>query len=576
MANEGKSFSDLLREINEASSTGSLPDIGLPSIINKIDGELKREELLQEPLSDDLFNGLSLDSFVAKSEQEPSEPTEVDPSYDFEIQSKGGFGVLPAIEHDLSPTEGAVTSDVESSQTEVKSEPTKREKVSYEVSKSNPVVTPDGRTIEEMLINMRGGATKLDDTLSKYKKGLKRTKVNGVVKPDDRYTKHAKSIEREVSRDEARIKASKKFIQKNSRYTEEEKVIMRNLGLNPEEFAHMLSKKSGLSEEDKAKLISSGRAGAARHFAGKRFRATVGDLDLVHFLAKFKFCNTKILSRLRNEPQSRTWRKLTRLKNGGLVTDSEVIGMGTVWYLTEAGMALSGYDFPTLRSRFPKTSAMPPVIGANHVAACLWNNSFNILMLDDFPASEKTVEKAGVPTRIPGETLISELEVRSSLGREAKPSFGSGPSRLGNMYNEVGERARALWHEWDSRGRVDSSPEFEIGNEFMWVLYPESGLTKSYHVPDLVIARDRNADGSPRSIAVEVELNPKSDERYVQTLMAYKLDKHIYESVVWVTNSTSITRKLIKIAEDIGLENFDVVPMTNENGIYKNRDIWHI
>lgn len=567
MAENEKSFSDMLKEIEDMNNTGIVPEVKktIPKI--KVESEVNGGGADIDDEFNDMFSGLSLDSFNidnnANSEDNKLE-SEKEVQKEIEETKKSSSFIL----EELPPIEDSIKKDVinDSEKTEVSV-----------ASKDNPVVTPDGRTLEEMLIGMRSGATKLDDKLSQYKKGLKRTSINGKEKEDDRYTKHADVIEKETERNEARKKASKKFVQKNSRYTEEEKVIMKSLGLNPDEFTTMLSKKSGLTDADKAKLLNAGRLGTERYFKGKRFRATVGDLDIIQFLAKFKFCNTKILSRLRDEPQSRTWRKLSRLKEGGLVADSEVISMGTIWYLTEAGMALSGYSFPTMRTRFPKTSTMPPVIGANHVAACLWNNSFNVLMLDDYPAYNKLVEKSGELTYVKGENLISELEIRSSLGKEAQPSFGAKPNNTkGNMYDVVGERARAMWHEWEVRGKDRNSPEFEIGNEFLWVLYPESGLTKSYHVPDLILSRQRAEDGTPRSIAVEVELNPKSDERYVQILMAYKLDTYLYDKVVWVTNSTSITRKLIKIAEEIGLENFDVVPMTNENGIYKNRDIWHI
>lgn len=560
MAKETKSFSDILKEIEEMNNTGVVPEFKDNETKNTLASDLKDKEDEIDSQFNDMFQGLSLDSFNIDNNVNNENKED---KLNKKVQS------LPEIEEKSLIKDDVITE--KSNKDEI------IEENSIEISHENPVVTPDGRTLNEMLLHMRSGATKLDETLTKFKSGSRKSKINGKEKEDDRYTKHAEVIDKETQKNEARKKASKKFLQRNSRYTEEEKIIMKSLGLNPDEFTTMLSKRSELSEADKAKLLDAGRLGTERYFKGKRFRATIGDLDIIQFLAKFKFCNTKILSRLRDEPQSRTWRKLTRLKEGGLVADSEVISMGTIWYLTEAGMALSGYNFPTLRTRFPKTSTMPPVIGANHVAACLWNNSFNILMLEDFPAYNKLVEKKGELTYVKGENLISELEIRSSLGKEAQPSFGAKPNSMsGNMYDVVGERARAMWHEWESNGRNSNSPEFEIGNEFMWVLYPESGLTKSYHVPDLILSRSRNADGTPRSIAVEVELNPKSDERYVQILMAYKLDNYLYDKVVWVTNSTSITRKLTNIADEIGLENFDVVPMTNENGIYKNRDIWHI
>lgn len=428
------------------------------------------------------------------------------------------------------------------------------------------IVTPDGKSLEEILPSLNSGANSIDSQIKKYK-NLSKDTIN-----QKKYKKHKKRADEESKKAAGRIDSSKKFIQRNARYTEEEKLIMTSLGINPEDFTFILSKESGLTTADKAKIIDLGKKGTERYFKGKRFRTSIGDMDIIQFLAKFKFCNTRILSRIRSEQQSRTWRKLQRLKSGGIVADSEVIGMGTIWYLTEAGMALSGYPFQSYRQRAPKTSTLPPTIGANHIAACLWNNEINVLMLDDFPAHNRKVSKGGVIERVQGEELISELEIRSSLGKEANPNFTGEKG----TYIEVGERARAMWYEWESEGRSTSSPEFEIGNEFLWVLYPDSGFTKSYHVPDLVLARDRGPNGEPRSIAVEIELNAKSRQRYIETLMAFKLDENIYERVVWVTPNSSITRMLIEISEEIGLTGFDVVPLINEDGIYKSKDIWYI
>lgn len=440
---------------------------------------------------------------------------------------------------------------------------------------TNPIVTPDGRSLEEVILGIRSGTTPADKKLAELKAGLTETTVNGKVKPDDRYTKHAEGLSRKKSKAEKRIAASKKFLQKNSRYTEEEKLIMRSLGMNPKELVAAVSKKSKLTKGDKAKLLKMGALGEERFFKGKRFRATVGDLDILIFLAKFKFASVRILSRLRSEPQPQTWRKLNRLKRGGLVYDTEVIGMGTIWTLTEIGMSFAGYDFRTWRQNAPKVSTLPPLIGINHIAACLWNNEQNVLALDDFPSCNRMVHKAGKESLVQGESLVSELELRSSLSKEIKPTFAPTPDGY-NYYGQVGEAARALFHEWDSQGRKGVSPEFEIGQEFCWVLFPNSNLTQTFHVPDLVVARQRDEDGRPRSIAVELELHAKSIKRYKGILMAYKLDKHLYEKVVWVTNNNSIAKKIITAAEEVGLTKFDVVPAINENGIYRNRDIWHI
>lgn len=554
------------------------------ALLRKINGE---DSITYPPVEEEfeLNTDLELNDIDKLSNEDESYYSNTDDSEPAEPQSESSveYGIpefsedkednftLPTIEdyHDDS-IEGEEVEDVyedELSEPEMK-KPEEAKDV---------IVSPDGYTLEEMLSHRRGGAVKIDKEIDEYLSGIREVTVNGRTKKDKTYVKHANRIENESKKTEGLVKSSKKFIQRNARYTEEEKAIMRNLGLTPEGLRKMMSKKSGLTDKDKGRIISMGIAGNERYFKGKRFRATIGDRDIIQFLAKFKFANTRIISRLRGEPVSRTWRKLQRLKTGGIVADREVIGMGTIWFLTEAGMAFSGYSFMTYRRNSGKTSQMPPIIGANHVAACLWNHSLNVLSLDDYPANNRLIPKKGEKEYVRGETLISELEIRSSLGREANPAFGGvRDGATGNQYAAVGETARAIWHEWNSHGRDKMSPEFELGNEFLWVLYPDSRYTKSFHVPDLILRRERDDDGTPRSIAVEIELNKKSYNRYMETLMAYKLDEDIYEKVIWVTTNASIMRMLSDIATEIGLTKFDVVPMMNEDGLYKNPDIWHI
>ena len=114
------------------------------------------------------------------------------------------------------------------------------------------------------------------------------------------------------------------------------------------------------------------------------------------------------------------------------------------------------------------------------------------------------------------------------------------------------------------------------GNEYLWILFPEGGLTVNFHVPDLVINRPRDNDGNPQSIAVECELTRKSHKNYVNTMRAYMEDKYVYKKVLWITNNSAIVRRLQEAAKEIGFTRYDIVPFTNENGIYRNRDIWHI
>ena len=123
------------------------------------------------------------------------------------------------------------------------------------------------------------------------------------------------------------------------------------------------------------------------------------------------------------------------------------------------------------------------------------------------------------------------------------------------------------------------SPEFQIGNEYMWALLPPASLRKAYHIPDLVVKRQRNDDGSPESIAVEVEISNKDMDSYEKVLRAYRADDRIFKKVVWVCKSIGPARKLETIAKNIGLwqeGRIEILPVITEHGIFKERDMWFI
>lgn len=442
------------------------------------------------------------------------------------------------------------------------------------------IVTPDGHNLSDMLPHLRsGGRDTLEAELKKYRVGDKAVEINGKTLSDNRYTKHKEVIEKNHNRQEAKRKLAVRYIQKNARYTEDEKIIMTNLGFSPSQFKKMMNApESELTRADKEKILAMGGKSLERVYKGKRFRITHADNEILEFLAKFKVAGTRILSKLKGETQGATNRRMRRMKRGGVVADYEIPGLGTVWTITEIGMGLTGYELKTYRQAKPKMSTLPPVIGVNYIASCLWRNNFNVLYLDDYPSHNKTLFGSdGKQWREVGEDLVSELEIRSSFAKEqALYAPGQGVRANATSQENIIKKAQLEWHQWVKDGKNPISPEMYPGNEYMWIVFPEGGLTVSHHIPDLVLSRDRDKDGTPHSIAVECELTKKKQQNYINTMRAYKEDKYIYEKVVWVTNSRAIERALTEAAEKVDFDRFDIVPFTNEQGIYRNRDIWYI
>lgn len=438
-------------------------------------------------------------------------------------------------------------------------------------------VTADGRTLAEMLPGMRSGNKSINEKMREITKQKSVVEIDGKKFSDNRYTKHIEVIEKEREEQEKRIALSKRFLQRNAKFSEEEKIIMKNLGVTNKEFTNLM-KSTELSRKDKEVILGLGRYGAEKYFKGRRYRTTVGDQALLEFLVKFKFANTRILKWISNEPQGRTWRKLNRLRNSGLVESKTIIGIPDLWGATPAGVGVAGYSFSAGLRPMPKVLTISATLGVNYVAACLWFNSINVLNLDDFPARNRIIalQEDGVD-RVRGENLVSELEIRSSLGKEINPQSTTmrtlGDERL---YDVISSNVRAEFERWEQSGRVGESPEFALGNEYMWVLYPTSQLTLSYHVPDLVVKRERGPNGEPRSIAVEMERYDKSPDRYDKIMLAYKLDEYLYEKVIWITPNTRVARALEEAAKSVGFENYSIIPIITETGTYNKADIWLI
>ena len=453
-------------------------------------------------------------------------------------------------------------------------------KVPVEVDFKDPkkaVVTSDGKTLEEELLSLRGGKKKRKDLIQEVLSGESEIEVNGKKVSDSRYLSHVKKKEKEREVEEDRIKMSMKFLQRNSNLTEQEKIIMKNLGVNSEQLSKVMRSKE-ITDKQKKEILAKGRKGAERYFKGRRYRTTVGDMAFLEFLVKFKFANARIMRWINKESQNRAWRKLNRLRDSGLVHSKTIIGIPDLFGATEAGVALTGYTLnPGLRP-MPKNITISATMGINYIAACLWFNSINVLNLEDFPASNRKipVQEDG-KDRVVGEMLVSELEIRSSLGKEINPHSTTMQS-LGDerLYDVISSNVREAFEAWEDGGKFGESPEFHLGNEYMWILYPQGSLTLSYHVPDLVVKRDRGPNGEPNSIAVELERHEVSGDKYEKVMLAYKLDEHLYKEVVWVTPNTRTARALELAAKQVGFTRYRIIPIITEDGTYTKPDIWMI
>lgn len=327
------------------------------------------------------------------------------------------------------------------------------------------------------------------------------------------------------------------------------------------------------SESDRRKrsmLITQSMESLDSMKRGSRLKFDDKDADTLKFLAMFRYATDAQLAHMFSLARATMYNRLKRLRTQGLVIDKKLYGTRPLWLLTQAGMLLSGMDLVRTTEGKMTYSMFPHQFTVNNTAAHLWGANLNVLNQPDYPNKNKTNYKG---EKVFGEELTSELEILTVLSRK------KGTDSASVFRPQLRNILENAFEDWNEAGGVSfgPSPELLAGNEFMWAILPPDRLRLAYHIPDLVIKRDRNLDGSPESIAVEIEISNKNPASYRKTLEAYQSDELIFKKVIWVCKGRGPAQKLEDIARDIGLwqqGRIEIVPIVTEDGVFRGRDLW--
>lgn len=363
----------------------------------------------------------------------------------------------------------------------------------------------------------------------------------------------------------------------NGKLSEKEFEFFANLGMDGVPAAKHTVKELLLPQRFEGKNARLERerrvATALGSFESSRVRFTERDKKVLEFIALFKFASQRHIAKLLQIKEQSAYKALNRLKNFGLVKGFKVIGIeGFVWSVTETGMLLSGHDLPRGSKADLNLSMIAHQFTVIHIGAHLWSSGVNVLRENKWPVMNR-LDVNGEP--VYGDQLVTELQIQSAFGKVR------GTNKAAAYVPQIKKHMANQFDSWNRAGGVEfgPSPEFQAGNEFMWTLFPPIANKLNYHVPDLVVARPRAADGSPQSIAVEVELRTKSNEEsYVKTLEAYRTDANIFKKVVWVCRLKGTAEKIKRIASKNGLiksGKLTIVPiMEEDNRMLKGRETW--
>lgn len=292
--------------------------------------------------------------------------------------------------------------------------------------------------------------------------------------------------------------------------------------------------------------------------------------EFLEFLAKFKYATPRSMAKMFSEAASTAQKRLKELRSYGLVIDKKILGGEPLWFLTDAGMLLSGYDMPKVTEGRITYTMLPHQYAVNHLAANLWGAGINVLNEDEYPVQNR-VDLLGKKQF--GDYVVSEQEIQSSFGK--LKLFSKADVYLPTLKASIERKNK----QWEDAGGASfgPSPEFTPGNEYMWAIFPPAVVNLAYHVPDLVVARQRNADGTPNSIAVELEIQNKPVESYRKALTAYRYSTQTYKQVVWVCQKASSAKKIRELAMEMGMIEsgaLRIVPIVTQDGIFKGRDLW--
>lgn len=276
---------------------------------------------------------------------------------------------------------------------------------------------------------------------------------------------------------------------------------------------------------------------------GHQVQLTERDITLVSFLTRYQFSTMHALCTLTNSSPDSLRKRLTQLRAAGLVL-ADKTPAGRVWHASQQGIALVGLDFQEKDEIRPST--IHHTVAVAELAAHLeaeHAHAKDVLGLGAaFPVSMRPMSGArsddGSGLTF-GQVCISEREIRQSQQR-----FHGGMS--------TSELRDAVMNA----AADPEAPELEAGNENLFVVYGNGGVT-GQHVPDLVVTRPRAADGSPQHIAIEFERTQKTREEVERILLGFRDHGSMFTTLIYFTPHRGIANHVRNVAADVGFERIE-------------------
>jgi len=282
----------------------------------------------------------------------------------------------------------------------------------------------------------------------------------------------------------------------------------------------------------------------------KNIRIVDRDIDIITYLFRVQYAYSYQAGRRFNTSAASIDQRLQKLSQHGFVTKERIAGSATAWKASTKGLQIA--NLPHKDGKAIALGTAQHNIAVALLVAELESGSPDAVDVLD-------VKKWGEPipsmNRIDGgrrlssdyqnnvlsrgEMTVTEREIRSS-------------QHMGRTIGQDGIDYAELRLVCQLSSEYEDAPELVEGNERLFVVYGGGGKSGE-HIPDLVVPRPRAADGSTQSIAIEVELTPKSKADWQRILRAYWGSGWMFKRVLYYTQSPAIRDAVSRIADDIGM-----------------------
>lgn len=288
----------------------------------------------------------------------------------------------------------------------------------------------------------------------------------------------------------------------------------------------------------------------------KGFHFKERDAIILRFLARYRYAYVDQIARLVDSTPRNVMSRLRVLEKRGFIRREAVTGTQYLWTTRKAGNLLVDIGFKEIKKGNISYATISHTIGLANLGVEFerenggkdllgegkgldnWEPNFNRWKLGVWGHPEGKGY---------GEMTVTEREIRQGQTR------WRGNRDTGEMRNLV---MKAIANP--------SGPECEEGNEGLFVVY---GLQGGEHVPDFVIARERNASGGVENIAIELELTEKTNAEWRKIIRNYRDNGQMFKKVYYFTHKKAIANALMKIIEMEGMEDRVVLrKYTPQNG----------